>query len=104
MGPARSPSHWARWWPWISRDSQEPNERIVREGNRFARALDAAGVAPRDGIAALLPNVPETLFAYRGAGWSGRVWTPICWHWTVDEVRYVVGDSEARAFLDQRVA
>lgn len=75
------------------------NERIVREGNRFARALDAAGVAARDGIAALLPNVPETLFAYRGAGWSGRVWTPICWHWNVDEVRYVVRDSGARVFL-----
>jgi len=27
------------------------------------------------------------------------VWTPICWHWNVDEVRYVVRDSEARAFL-----
>jgi long-chain acyl-CoA synthetase len=58
-----------------------------------------AGVATRAGIAALLPNVPEFLFAYRGAAWSGRVWTPICWHWNVEEVRYVVRDSEARAFV-----
>ena len=71
-----------------------PPEGVLGEGNRFARALDAAGVGARAGIAALLPNVPESLFAYRGAGWSGRVWTPICWHWNVDEVRYVVVASE----------
>jgi len=75
------------------------NERIVGEGNRFARTLDAAGVPARAGIAALLPNVPELLFAYRGASWSGRTWTPICWHWKPDEVRHVVRDSEARALV-----
>lgn len=75
------------------------NQRIVGEGNRFARALDAAGVPTRGGVAALLPNVPEMLFAYRGASWSGRTWTPICWHWQPDEVRYVVQDGEAAAFV-----
>ena len=75
------------------------NQRIVGEGNRFARALDAAGVGAGEGVAALLPNVPEMLFAYRGASWSGRSWTPICWHWKPDEVRAVVEDSEARAFI-----
>src|SRR5262249_19627385 len=82
-----------------------PNARIVGEGNRFARALDAAGVPEGAGVAALLPNAPEMLFAYRGAAWSGRRWTPICWHWKPDEVRYVVEDSEARAFVaDARFA
>jgi long-chain acyl-CoA synthetase len=82
-----------------------PNARILAEGNRFARALDAAGVPARGGVAALLPNAPEMLFAYRGASWSGRRWTPICWHWKPDEVRYVVLDSEARAFVaDARFA
>ena len=76
-----------------------PNQRILGEGNRFARALDAACVPARGGVAALLPNAPEMLFAYRGASWSGRRWTPICWHWKADEVRYVVEDSEARAFV-----
>ncbi len=75
------------------------NQRIVDEGNRFARALDAAGVPALRGVAALLPNAPEMLFAYRGASWSGRTWTPICWHWKPDEVLYVVEDSEARAFV-----
>ncbi len=75
------------------------NESILREGNRFARALDDAGVDVRGGVAALLPNVPEFLFAYRGAGWSGRIWTPISAHWSPDEVRYVVEDSEAQAFI-----
>jgi long-chain acyl-CoA synthetase len=76
-----------------------PNQRIVDEGNRFARALDHAGVAQRAGVAALLPNAPELLFAYRGASWSGRTWTPLCWHWKPDEVRFVVRDSEARVFV-----
>ncbi len=75
------------------------NQRIVDEGNRFARALDAADVARRAGVVALLPNAPEMLFAVRGASWSGRTWTPICWHWKPDEVRYVVRDSEAQAFV-----
>jgi long-chain acyl-CoA synthetase len=74
------------------------NQRIVGEGNRFARALDAALVPARARVAALLPNAPELLFAYRGTSWSGRSWTPICWHWKPDEVAYVVRDSEARAF------
>jgi long-chain acyl-CoA synthetase len=39
------------------------------------------------------------LFAARGASWSGRVWTPICWHWKPDEVDYVVRDSDARVLL-----
>jgi long-chain acyl-CoA synthetase len=75
------------------------NSTILRQGNRFARGLDAAGVAQRGGVAALLGNVPEFLFAYRGASWSGRIWTPICWHWKPDEVAYVVRDCEAQALF-----
>ena len=59
------------------------NADIAAAGHRFARALDALDLPPRAGISALLPNCPEFLFAARGASWSGRVWTPICWHWKV---------------------
>ena len=75
------------------------NADIAAAGHQFARALDALDLPPRAGISALLPNCPEFLFAARGASWSGRVWTPICWHWKPDEVSYVVRDSEARVLL-----
>jgi long-chain acyl-CoA synthetase len=75
------------------------NEQIVAESHRVARALDALDLPPRAGVSALLPNCPEFLYAARGVAWSGRVWTPICWHWTPDEVAYVVGDSDARVMI-----
>jgi len=75
------------------------NADIVAGGHRFARALDALDLSPRAGVSALLPNCPEFLFAARGTSWSGRVWTPICWHWKPDEVSYVVRDSGARVLL-----
>ena len=73
------------------------NQRIVDEGNRFARALDAAGVEPRAGVAALLPNAPEMLYACRGASWSGRTCTPICWHWKPDGAPFAGGDATLAA-------
>ena len=75
------------------------NQQILSESHRFARALDALGLPERAGVAALLPNCPEFLYAARGVAWSGRVWTPICRHWVPDEVRYVVADSEAKVFI-----
>jgi long-chain acyl-CoA synthetase len=75
------------------------NSEIAGGAHRFARALDAAGVAARDTIAVLLPNVREYLFAYRGASWSGRLFTPLSWRWTPDEAAYVVGDCGARALV-----
>ena len=75
------------------------NQRILAESHRFARALDALALPERAGVAALMPNCPEFLYAARGVAWSGRVWTPICRHWVPDEVRYVVEDSGARVFV-----
>lgn len=68
---------------------------VFAGGFRFARALDAAGVERRAGVAVLLPNVAEFCFTYRGVAWSGRRFTPLSWRWTPDDVAYVVADSEA---------
>src|SRR4051812_5692463 len=68
------------------------NEEIQTFGNRFARALDRAGIGPRGNVAVLLPNVVEFLWVYRGCAWSGRRFTPMSWRWSVDEATYV-GDN-----------
>ncbi|MBW1882015.1 MAG: AMP-binding protein [Deltaproteobacteria bacterium] len=72
---------------------------------RFARTLDRCGVARRGSVACLLANTPEYLFAYRGATWSGRRFTPMSSRWQEDEVAYVVDNSEAECLVvDARYA
>jgi long-chain acyl-CoA synthetase len=75
------------------------NDEIQAGGNRFARALDRAGVATRGNVAALLPNVVEFVWAYRGCAWSGRRFTPMSWRWSVDEATYVVDNCEADVLI-----
>ncbi|MGL6280373.1 MAG: acetyl-coenzyme A synthetase N-terminal domain-containing protein, partial [Gaiella sp.] len=41
----------------------------------FAGALRAAGVGPGDRVAALLPNVPETVVAFLGTASLGAIWS-----------------------------
>ena len=42
---------------------------------RFARALERAGVAPGERVAAYLPNLPETIVAMLGTVARGAVWS-----------------------------
>ncbi|HXK23128.1 MAG TPA: acetoacetate--CoA ligase [Myxococcota bacterium] len=42
---------------------------------RFAASLRAAGVAPGDRVAAVLPNAPETVVAALGAASVGAIWS-----------------------------
>lgn len=67
--------------------------------HRFARALDALGLDRRGSFATLLPNVPEFLWTYRGAMWSGRRMTPMSWRWSVDDAQYVLDNCEAEVFV-----
>ena len=71
------------------------NDEIQAGGNRFARALDRAGIGARGKVAVLLPNVVEFLWVYRGCAWSGRRFTPLSWRWSIDEAKYVVDNCEA---------
>jgi long-chain acyl-CoA synthetase len=81
------------------------NAEVSAGANRFARALDRIGVGTRGAVAALLENTPEFLWAYRGATWSGRRFTPLSWRWTPDEAAYVVENCGADAFVaDARFA
>ena len=75
------------------------NADVQAGAHRFARALDAVGLGARAPIATLLPNVPEFLWTYRGAVWSGRRLTPMSWRWTADDARYVVENSDAELLV-----
>jgi long-chain acyl-CoA synthetase len=49
----------------------------------------------------LLPNSLESLAVDRGTTWSGRSVIPISWHWKPEDVRYVIENAEASAFVAQ---
>lgn len=75
------------------------NEWIQREGQRFARLLDAAGVGRDAVVALLLPNIPEFLACYRGIGWSGRTAVPLNHNLPADDAAYVLRNSGAQALV-----
>jgi len=49
--------------------------QLRHEVARFATALRARGVVPGDRVAAVLPNVPETVIAFLGTAAVGAVWS-----------------------------
>ena len=73
----------------------ELNSRI----NQLVRVLRGAGLKPDDGVAMLLRNRPEFVEVYFACLRAGLRVTPINWHLTGDNTSYVVGNSEARAFI-----
>jgi long-chain acyl-CoA synthetase len=67
--------------------------------NRLVNALRAAGLEQGDTIAVLCGNrreLFEVTAAYAHAGWVG---VPINWHWTAEELAYVVDDADAKALV-----
>jgi len=75
------------------------------QANQLARALRRRGLAAGDAVALLCSNRPEFAVTYAAALRSGLRLTCINWHLQRDEVAYIVGNCEARAFLaDARFA
>jgi acyl-CoA synthetase (AMP-forming)/AMP-acid ligase II len=72
---------------------------------RVAALLHGAGLRRGDGVAIVLPNLPEFLEITWGCQLSGLYYTPVNTHLTFDEVAYIVDDCEARAlFIDSSFA
>ena len=68
---------------------------------RVAGLLHEAGLHRGDSVALMLPNRPEFLEVSWGCQLSGLYYTPINTHLTLDEVAYIIDDSEAKAvFID----
>ncbi|HEY7947460.1 MAG TPA: AMP-binding protein [Acidimicrobiales bacterium] len=67
--------------------------------NRLVRALRVRGLQAGDSVALMCTNRPEFLEVLYAAQRSGLRLTPINWHLTSDEARYIVENCEAKAFI-----
>jgi len=83
----------------VSPTGDETFAELNAAANRLVRGLRHRGLATGDAVALLCGNRPEfveTVFASQRGGWR---LTPINWHLTADEVRYIVADCEANVVI-----
>ncbi|HVW43321.1 MAG TPA: AMP-binding protein [Amycolatopsis sp.] len=73
--------------------------QLTRHSIQLARLWRERGLRVGDHIAVLMNNRPEYLEAIWAARRSGLYYTPINWHLTADEVRYIVENCDARALV-----
>ncbi|MEL7029830.1 MAG: AMP-binding protein, partial [Pseudomonadota bacterium] len=66
---------------------------------RIALALTAAGVKPGDCIAILMSNHPAFFDVYWATQRLGAYLTPLNWHSDLDELGYVISNSDARVLI-----
>ena len=79
----------------------ELDERV----RRLMQALLAAGVAPGDTLALMVGNRREAFEVFWAAAHLGTTFVPVNWHWTADELAYVLEDAACTALIvDDRFA
>ena len=72
---------------------------IHAEALRLVAALGDAGLAPGDVVAFQLPNWREAVVAFYGLALGGYVLVPIVHIYGPKEVRFILGESRARAYI-----
>ena len=72
---------------------------LLAESNRMVHGLRALGLTTGDTVAIMMPNCREFLVSYLACAAAGFYLVPINWHLAGPEVAYILGDSEAKAFL-----
>ncbi|WP_294018791.1 AMP-binding protein [Sphingomonas sp.] len=82
-------------------DGQPPltYAQLDARSDALAGQLRAAGIAEGDHVALLMPNCPAFLIAAWACHRSGLHYTPVNWHLSADEVRYIIVDSGAKLVL-----
>ena len=79
--------------------------QLNANANRVARLLRQAGLRAGDSVALACSNRAEFCDVLLGVLRVGMRCTPVNWHLTGDEIAYIVGDCEAKAFFaDARIA
>ena len=72
---------------------------------RLTDVLRGAGLAPGDTIALMMGNRREAFEVFWAAAHTGVTYVPVNWHWTEDELAYVIEDAGCRALIgDDRFA
>jgi long-chain acyl-CoA synthetase len=78
---------------------------LAERVDRLIHVLRSAGVEPGDTFALLMGNRREAFEAFWAAAHMGAVYVPVNWHWTADELAYVIEDAGCKALLvDERFA
>ena len=73
--------------------------QLAARADRIGRGLQALGLAPGATVAGMLPNGADALALFFAAMQTGLYVVPVNWHLTAAEVAYILGDSEAGAFI-----
>lgn len=72
---------------------------LDRRSLQVSRLLSEFGVGPGDHVALMLANGPEYFEIAWGAQRRGTCWTPVNWHLTAAEARYIVEDCGAQVLF-----
>jgi len=72
---------------------------LAAAADQFGRGLQALGLATGSTVAAMLPNGSDALALFFAAIETGLYIVPVNWHLAAAEVAYILGDSEAAAFV-----
>jgi acyl-coenzyme A synthetase/AMP-(fatty) acid ligase len=73
--------------------------QLDERSNRVARAFAAWGLRHGDGVAVVLANEEHFFDFYWAAMRTGLYFTPVNWHLSAEEMRYVVDDCDARVLV-----
>ena len=77
------------------------NERV----NRLISAFGALGLQPGDTISVFAGNCREYYEVMAAAGHTGVLYVPVNWHFTAEELAYVIDNSESKLLItDQEFA
>lgn len=83
----------------IAGDCQLDRAALMRRGEQVAAGLAAMGIGQGDVVAVLLRNGMPYLEIIQACKRLGCYYCPINWHYTPDEVAYLVRDSGARLLI-----
>lgn len=83
----------------IAGDCQLDRAALMRRGEQVAAGLAAMGIGEGDVVAVLLRNGMPYLEIIQACKRLGCYYCPINWHYTPDEVAYLVRDSGARLLI-----
>ncbi|HEX4288435.1 MAG TPA: acyl-CoA synthetase [Trebonia sp.] len=72
---------------------------LAARADQVGRGLQALGLGPGATVAGMLPNGADALALFFAAMQTGLYVVPVNWHLTAAEVAYILGDSEAGAFI-----
>jgi acyl-CoA synthetase (AMP-forming)/AMP-acid ligase II len=85
---------WSQTRPWHGTYAD-----LLTDAQRLVSALRGAGIAPGDAVAFQLPNWREAVVAFYGLALGGYVLVPIVHIYGAKEVRFILAQSGARAYI-----